>query len=161
MNSKLLYFATLALSLVSTLALAQEAAPLTRAQVQAETQQAIANGTIRRTDYDVDFYRPQSTGSTISRSQVGIELAQDSQARKALVGPQADRKYNPYGTEILDTSTLARSTVQNEVLAAAANGTLQRTDYDDPALQARRASEHVAGTRLAQRLKAKFAKTQG
>lgn len=51
MNSKLLYAATLAVSLISTLAMADEA-PLTRAQVNAETQQAIANGTLRRTDYD-------------------------------------------------------------------------------------------------------------
>jgi Domain of unknown function (DUF4148) len=162
MNSKYLYAATVALSLLSTLAFAQEAAPLTRAQVNAETQQAIASGTIRRTDYDQDFYRPQTTDhSTVTRAQVDTALAQDNLARKALVGPEADRNYNPDGTAALETSTLARSTVRNEVLAAAANGTLQRTDYDDPALLARRANEHVAGTHLAQRIKARFAKSQG
>lgn len=161
MNSKLLYAATIAVSLISTLAYAQESAPLTRAEVNAETQQAIANHTIPRTDYDQDFYRPQTQSSQLSRSEVQAALDQDKTARKALVGPLADRKYNPYGTEILETSTLARSTVKQEVLEAAANGTLRRTDYDDPALQARNASEHVAGVRLAQHLKARFHKNQG
>src|ERR1700704_5837425 len=51
MNSKLLFAATIAVSLASTLALADEA-PLTRAQVQADLNQAIATRTLQRTDYD-------------------------------------------------------------------------------------------------------------
>jgi len=159
MNSKFLYAATIALSLLSTLAMADDA-PLSRAQVNAETRQAIANGTLRRTDYDEEFYRPQTTRSTVTRAQVSVELAQDNLARKALVGPEADRNYNPDGTAIFETSTLARSEVKNEVLAAAANGTLQRTDYDDAASLARKANQHAASAHFAQRIKSKFAKTQ-
>ena len=51
MNSKFLYAATVAVSLISTLAMADEAPP-TRAQVNAEVQQARGNGTLQRTDYD-------------------------------------------------------------------------------------------------------------
>jgi hypothetical protein len=49
MNSKFLYAATIAVSLVSTLALADEA-PLTRAQVKAEAQKAALEGTLPRPD---------------------------------------------------------------------------------------------------------------
>lgn len=157
MNSKLLYIATIAISLASTLAMADEA-PVTRAQVDAEVQQARANGTLQRTDYDSGSYRPQAVTSTVSRAQVGLELAQAKAARKALVGPLADSRYNPYGTQVLQTSTLARSEVRNEVLQAQANGTLQRTDYDDVALNARKANQHVVGETFAQRIKAKFHK---
>ena len=160
MNSKLLYAATLALSLVSTLALA-DGAPLTRAQVNAATQQAIATGTLRRTDYDDGSYRAPAVHSNVTREQVLADLVQNEQARKALVGPLADEKYNPYGTEILETSTLARSAVKADVREAAANGTLQRTDYDDAALLARNAHQHQAGEHFAQRVKARFAKSQG
>ena len=155
MNSKFLYAATVAVSLISSLAFADEA-PVTRAQVNAETQQAIANGTLRRTDYDVGSYRPQAVTSTVTRQQVAIELAQAKQARKALVGPDANRTYNPFGTQIFETSTLARSEVKNEVLQAAQAGTLQRTDYDDVASLTRKANQHAAAATFAQRFKAKF-----
>ncbi len=49
MNSKFLYAATIAVSLVSTLALADEA-PLTRAQVKAEAQKAALEGTLPHPD---------------------------------------------------------------------------------------------------------------
>lgn len=150
MNSKFLYAATIAVSLVSTLAMADQA-PVTRAQVNAETQQAIANGTLRRSDYDVGSYRPQATRSSVTREQVAVALAQDKLARQALIGPYSDRNYNPIGTQIFATSTLARSEVKNEVLQAQANGTLQRTDYDDAASLARKAQQRAAGNRFAQR----------
>jgi len=150
MNSKFLYVATVAVSLISTLAMADET-PVTRAQVNAETRQAIANGTLRRTDYDEGSYRPQAVTSSVSRAQVATELAQAQTAHKALLGPLADSRYNPYGLQVLETSTLARSEVKNEVLAAAAAGTLQRTDYDDAASIARKAKQHAAGNRFAQR----------
>ena len=41
-----------------------------------------------------------------------------------------------------------------EVRKAAANGTLQPTDYDDAALVARRVSAHAASVGVAQRIKA-------
>lgn len=151
MNSKFLYAATLAVSLISTLAMADEA-PLSRAQVNAETQQAIRLGTLRRTDYDDGSYRPLPITSSVTRSQVATDLAQAKAARKALVGPLANSRYNPDGLQVLETSTLARSEVKNEVLAAAAAGTLQRTDYDDATSLARQAKQHVAGNRWAQRV---------
>jgi len=159
MNSKFLYAATVAVSLISTVAMADEA-PVTRAQVNAETQQAIANGTLRRTDYDVGSYRPQAVTSNVTREQVAVELAQAKTARKALIGPDANRTYNQFGTQILETSTLARSEVKNEVLQAQAAGTLQRTDYDDAASVARKANQHTASATFAQRFKAKFSKNQ-
>jgi Domain of unknown function (DUF4148) len=159
MNSKFLYAATVAVSLISTLAMADEA-PLTRAQVNAEVQQARANGTLQRTDYDSGSYRPEAVTSSTTRAQVGVELAQAQAARKGLVGPLANSRYNPYGAQVLQTSTLARSEVKNEVLAAAANGTLQRTDYDDVASMTRQSKQHRASGTFAQRFKAKFAKDQ-
>ena len=51
MNSKFLYVATLAVSLLSTLAMADEAV-VSRSQVKAELSKAIANGTRQRTDDD-------------------------------------------------------------------------------------------------------------
>ncbi|MES3015012.1 MAG: DUF4148 domain-containing protein [Pseudomonadota bacterium] len=159
MNSTFLYAATIAVSLISTVAMADEA-PLTRAQVNAETRQAIANGTLQRTDYDTGSYRPQAVTSNLTREQVAIELAQAKTARKALIGPDANRTYNPFGTQILETSTLARSEVKDEVRQAQAAGTLQRTDYDDVASLTRKTKQHTASTNFSQRFKAKFAKNQ-
>jgi hypothetical protein len=157
MNSKFLYAATVVASLIGSVAMA-DAAPLTREQVTAEVQKARADGTLQRTDYDSGAYRPQTTGSAVSRAQVSEELARDTAARTALVGPNADRRYNEFGTQVLETSTLARSEVKSEVLQAAANGTLQRTDYDDAASLARKANQHAAGVNFAQRAKAKLSR---
>ena len=160
MNARLLYAATIAVSLISTLAMAEQA-PLTRAQVIADLQQARADGTLKRTDYDA-YRQDRAAVSTMTRAQVGIELADAQAERKTLIGPDADRNYNPAGTRIREVSTLARATVKEEVREAAANGTLQRTDYDDTALLARRAQAHViAVTRFAARKKAAAAGSVG
>ena len=150
MNSKFLYAATIAVSLISTVAMA-DPAPLTRAQVTADVQQARAAGTLQRTDYDSGSYRSEAITSNVTRAQVGAELAQAKAARSGLLGPLADSRYNPYGAQVLQTSTLARSEVKSEVLAAAANGTLQRTDYDDAASMARQSQQHRAAVNFAQR----------
>ena len=153
MNSKFLYAATVAVSLLgTTLAMADEA-PLTRAQVNAELAQAVASGTLQRTDYDVDR-RDAAAVSSKTRGQVNAEIADARTARKGLVGPNRSSSYNQFGTEILKTSVLARAEVKNEVLAAAAEGTLRRTDYDDAALVARNVNAHAAALRFAQRRKA-------
>ncbi len=154
MNSKLLFAATIAVSLVSTLALADEA-PLTRAAVKADLNQAIATHTLQRTDYDTPSYAVVPN-SDRTRADVVADLGAAKAARKSLVGPDTNRTYNPYGTEVLAHSTLARSTVKSETREAAANGTLQRTDYDDAALLARRANQHAASSKLAQRVKTVF-----
>ena len=159
MNSKLLYAATVAISLISTLAMADEA-PLTRAQVNAELGRAIASGTLQRTDYD-SYSRDTAALSIKSRTQLAVELADAKTARKALLAPDRSATYNPFGTEILKTSLLTRADVKADVLAAAADGTLQRTDYDDAALVARRANAHAAAPKLAQRVKAALARGQG
>ena len=166
MNSKLLYAATLAVSLLASLAVAGGAmaatdGSLTRAEVNADLAKARADGTLQRSDYpDADF-RAAAVTSTQTRAQVAIDLADAKASRKALIGPNANRIYNPAGTEILRVSTVSRAEVRAEVFQAAANGTLQRTDYDDAALVARRANAHIASQRFAQRVKAALAGRQG
>ena len=157
MNSKFLYAATVAASLlsVSTLTFADEA-PLTRAQVSADLHKAIADGSLKRTDHDVEG-ATFDTRSATTRARVATELAQDRAERRTLVGADASRDYNPLGTAIHATSTLTRAEVRNETLQAAANGTLRRTDHDDAASLARQARQHTAANRLAQRVQAKFA----
>jgi hypothetical protein len=159
MNSKLLFAATIAVSLVSTLALADEA-PVTRAQVQADLNQAIAARTLQRTDYDAT---PNQVAATSDRTRADVlaDMAAAKAARKALLGPDANRTYNPSGTAIFARSTLSRGEVKAEVQQAAADGTLQRTDYDDAALVARRVHQHnAAPAKLAQRLKAVFSRSE-
>lgn len=155
MNSKLLFAATVAVSLIGTLALADQAnaGALTRAEVKAELAHAIANGTLQRTDYGNEF-RASANVSTTTRERVVAQLAAAQAGRASLVGPDANRTYNPYGPAILQTSDLARGRVKAEVRRAAADGTLQRIDYTEPALAARQAHAQVASQRVAQRLKA-------
>jgi hypothetical protein len=162
MNSKLLFAATIAISVLSsTVALADEAAPVTRDQVKAELAQAVANNTLQRTDYDAD--RTPAALSTRTRADVAADLVAAKTARKALRGPDANRTYNQYGTDVLAArSTLTRAEVKEDVLEAAAAGTLQRTDYDDAAVAARRANQHTAApARFAQRVKTLFSRQQG
>ena len=158
MNSKLLFAATVAVSLISTVAMA-DAAPLTREQVTADLNQAIATHTLQRTDYDSSPNNVIVT-SYRSRGDVVAALASAKAARKALVGPNANRTYNPAGTAVLERSTLTRAEVKTEVLQAAADGTLQRTDYDDTTVVARRATQHDASATLAQRVKAVFSRNE-
>ena len=128
MNAKILYAATIALAVVSTLASAQETQPLSRAEVNKAWAQAAADGTLRKNDYDFDvndFKGP----SAKTRAEVIAELK--TPRNPALVGPLANRTYNPAGIETLQVSTLPRAEVKAEVLAAVRAGTLRRTDYDD------------------------------
>jgi len=60
---------------------------------------------------------------------------------------------NPAGTITIKTHVNLTNCAQ---LQAAAAGTLQRTDYDDPAAVARRANQHVAPSKFAQHVKAVF-----
>jgi len=157
MNSKFLYVATLAVSLLSTLAMADEVA-VSRTQVKAELSQAITNGTLQRTDYDADRSNAAAR-STQTREQVAADMAAVKADRKRLKGPDANRTYNPSGTEIYRPSVVTRAEVKSDVLQAATNGTLQRTDYDDAALVARRVKAHMASVNLAQRVKAALAQS--
>ena len=164
MNSKLLYAATVAVSLLGTLAMADNAAagaaPLTRAQVNADLATAVADGTLQRTDYDADA-RAAAALSTTTRAQVVAELADARTGRKSLIGAAANRTYNPFGAEFYRPSVVTRAQVNADVLEAAAGGTLQRSDYDDAALVARRANAHAASSKQAQRVKAALSRRQG
>ena len=149
MNAKILYAATIALAVASSLAAAEEVQPLTRAEVNKDWAQAAADGTLRKNDYDFDVADAKG-GSTKSRAEVVAELKVPR--HPALVGPLANRTYNPGGLEALRVSTLPRAEVKADVLAAVRNGTLRRTDYDDEVQHAvrrapaRSATPVVAGT---------------
>jgi hypothetical protein len=144
MNSKLLFAATIAASLVSTVALAGEAT-LPRVQISAAQQLS---------EYGLGADRSVAVApSGVTRAQVVAELGQWQVANRALVGPNANRTFNPYGLQVLERSTLTRAEVNRQVLEAAANGTLQRTDYDygDSTLSARQAEANLAPAIVAQR----------
>jgi hypothetical protein len=151
MNAKLLFAATVAVSLASTLAMADEA-PLTRAQVIADLNQAAANGTLQKTDYDFDKVQPAATFSAKSREQVVAELAAAKRRNPLLANDSLrSRTYNQFGTELLQPSTLARADVKADVVQAVRTGTLPRSDYDeDQALVARRVQNHTAKAIVAQ-----------
>lgn len=152
MNAKLLFAATVAVSLASTLAMAADQAPLTREQVVGELNQAAANGTLQKTDYD--YARADAaTVSTKSREQVARELATAKQPNPLLVSlSDKSRNYNQFGTELLRPSVVERAQVKADVVQAMRDGTLPRTDYEyDQALVARRISNHAAATTFAQR----------
>lgn len=142
MNAKLLYAATVALALASSLAAAQESQPLTRAEVTKAWAQAAADGTLRKNDYDYDandFKAP----SARTRDEVIAEMKVPRDP--ALIGPLRNRTYNPGGMETLRVSSLPREQVRAEVMAAVRDGTLRHTDYDDEGVRvARRAPDGSA-----------------
>lgn len=162
MNAKLLFVATVAISLASSLALADETdRSLTRADVVADMHQAAANGTLRKSDYDFD--KQDFKAPTQARAQVVTEL-QVARATPRMPGPLADRSYNPFGRNAISTTKLAasRDDVKADLRQATANGTLQRTDYDDDqALVARRAAEHQASKPLFARIRSVFSRHDG
>lgn len=153
MNAKFLFAATVAVSALATFAsttvLANEIdAPLTRAQVTAQLEQARANGTLQTTDYDFGV-AGRSQNPSLSRSDVLATLAAKPSALLANSSAR-NRSYNPFGTELLQASTVTRAAVKTETLEAVANGTLPRTDYEyDQSQVARRAVDKNANSILA------------
>lgn len=136
MNAKILFTATLAVALASSLALADELRPMSRADVVAEYHKAKADGTLIN-DYDVGT---RAFGSQAGRTRDDV-IAEMARARgdKTLVGSTAkNRSYNPYGSELLRMKTVARAQVKSEVLTAMRDGTLRHSDYDDVPLHATR-----------------------
>src|SRR5450631_3918595 len=100
MNAKILFTATLAVALASSLAQAGEAQPLSRADVVADLQQARADGTLRKNDYDYDAH-DFATPSGRARQDVLAEMGR-ARPDPLLVGFTAkSRSYNPYGSELL------------------------------------------------------------
>lgn len=143
MNSKLLYAATVALALVSGLALADEGQPQSREQVAAAWNQAAADGSLRHNDYDYDKVDARIASSR-TRNEVVTEML-TSRPDPALVGPLRSRTYNPGGMETLRVSTLPRADVKAQVLAAVRDGSLRHSDYDDlPVRTAHRVTRNAA-----------------
>jgi len=152
MNAKLLFAATVAVSLASTLAMAADQTPLTREQVISELNQAAANGTLQKTDYD--YARADSAAvSSKTREQVASELAASRQPNPLIANlSDKSRNYNPFGTELKRPSVVDRAQVKAEVVQALRDGSLPRTDYEyDQSLVARRVGNHAAAPILAQR----------
>ena len=153
MNAKLLFAATVALSIASSYAMADPSnQALSRDQVVSELQQAAANGTLRKTDYD-DGITQSTGGAALSRSTVVAELAASLAAPK-LLGPLGNRTFNQNSSELLKPSVVSRAQVNDDVQEAIATGTLPRTDYDtDPQVLARHANAHEAGLALFARIR--------
>ncbi|HTM76215.1 MAG TPA: DUF4148 domain-containing protein [Devosia sp.] len=124
MNSKLLFTAALAASLASGLAIADEA-PLTRTQVVSELNQAVAAGTLLRTDAEFANAPIVAQGPALTRAQVAGEVAA-ARADGTLLMSDADFAWNTQPS----ASTLTRAAVTAEVREAIANGTLLRSDSD-------------------------------
>jgi hypothetical protein len=123
--------------------MADEGQPLSREQVAAAWNQAAADGTLRRNDYDYDKIDARALSSR-TRQEVVAELAA-ARPNPALVGPLRNRTYNPAGMETLRVSTLPRAEVKAQVVAAVRDGTLRHSDYDDlPVRTAHRATRSAA-----------------
>ncbi|MEP6739052.1 MAG: DUF4148 domain-containing protein [Caldimonas sp.] len=129
MNAKLLFAATVALSIASTFAMADPAQPVTREQVLADYAASAANGTLRKNDYDYAAHDFAGT-STKSRDQVVAEMVA-ARSGNTLVGPMRNKTYNLFGTETLRPAIYTRAEVKSEVLAARQDGTLRSSDYAD------------------------------
>ncbi|MDP3824186.1 MAG: DUF4148 domain-containing protein [Burkholderiales bacterium] len=133
MNAKFLFAATVAVSALATFAsttvLADEInAPLTRAQVNAELDQARADGTLLRTEYD--FNRAdQSVRSVRTRADVVAEFAA-ARAQPVTVDHNSSLDANPFGADVYAASTRTRAEVKAETLEAIALGTIPRNDYE-------------------------------
>ena len=134
MNSKLLYAATVAMALISTLAMAGQAAasnaPLTGAEVKADVLKAAVNGTLQRTEYGLATPDTRSV-STLSRAEVYAELAAAKASCKGLIEPERSETHKPFGPEIGFASTPTRAEVKADVVQAAVHGTLRHTDCDE------------------------------
>ena len=116
MNAKHILAATMGLALASSLSLAEEA-PVTRAAVIADYQQAARAGQLHRNDYaDELASRPPQGSSQVAREQVVAQLKSPTDAR--LVGPLRNRTYNPFGTELMQDPIYTRAEVKADVLQA-------------------------------------------
>lgn len=133
MNAKLLFAATVAVSALATFAsttvLADEInAPLTRAQVNAQVEQARTNGTLQRTEYD--FYNADRAARSVrSRADVVAELA-TAKTNPVSVDHNSSLDANPFGADSYAASTVTRAQVKAETREAIAQGTIPRNDYD-------------------------------
>ncbi|MEO8060681.1 MAG: DUF4148 domain-containing protein [Burkholderiales bacterium] len=153
MNAKFLFAATVAVSALATFAsttvLADEInAPLTRAQVVAQFEQARADGTLQRTEYDFNN-ADRAVRSVRSRSDVVAEIAA-AKTNPARVDHNSSLDANPFGADRYVASTLTRAQVKAETLEAIAQGTIPHNDYEFAQNAApRRAADKTAKSILA------------
>ena len=122
MNAKLLFATTMVLALASSLALADEA-PITRAAVIADYQQAARAGQLHRNDYYDELVSRPAPESQVARAQVLAELKAPRDPR--LVGPLLNRNYNQFGTELMREPIYSRADVKADVLQARIEHTLR------------------------------------
>ena len=130
MKAKQLFFAVTALALASGAVLAQDVAPLTRAEVKQQVLDARANGTLRHAGdaapEEMTPYKAQiEARSTLSRAQENAAVLQaradHELAHTGSVAPEEDMEYAQAHPS---TSTLTRAEVKEQVLEARADGTL-------------------------------------
>jgi len=123
-------FTIAALALASGAVFAQEAAPLTRAEVAQQVLDARANGTLRHAGdaapEEMTPYKAQiEARSTLSRAQENAAVLQaradHELAHTGSVAPEEDMEYAQAHPS---TSTLTRADVKEQVLEARADGTL-------------------------------------
>jgi hypothetical protein len=122
MNAKFLFATTMGLALASSLALADEA-PITRAAVIADYQQAARAGQLHRGEYADELASRAAPGSQVPRAQVLAELKTPRDPR--LIGPLLSRNYNQFGTETMREPIYSRADVKADVLQARAEHTLR------------------------------------
>jgi hypothetical protein len=122
MNAKLLFAATLGLAIASSWAVADEA-PVTRASVIADYQQAAQAGNLHRNDYADELASRAAPGSQATREQVTTALKAPRDPR--LVGPLRSRTYNPLGTDLMRDPIYTRADVKAGVVEARAEHALR------------------------------------
>ena len=130
MKATQLFFAVTALALASGAVLAQDAAPLTRAEVKQQVLDARANGTLRHAGdtgpEEMTPYKAQvEAASTLSSAQEKAEVLQARAAHQlAHTGTVAPEEEMEFAQAHPSTSTLTRAEVKEQVLEARADGTL-------------------------------------
>jgi hypothetical protein len=120
MNAKLLFAATLSLTLISPLATAVDT-PAVRNAVQ--VQQAVGASKLHHTDYDDELASRPASDSQVTRAEVRAALKAPTDPR--LVGPLRSRTYNAYGAEILRGPAYRRAEIKSEVIEARAQHSLR------------------------------------
>lgn len=122
MNAKLLFATTMVLALASALALADEA-PITRAAVIADYQQAARAGQLHRNDYADELASRPAPESQVARAEVLAKLTAPTDPR--LVGPLRSRSYNQFGTDLMREPIYSRADIKADVLQARTEHTLR------------------------------------
>ena len=130
MKATQLFLAITTLALASGAVLAQEAVPLTRAEVKQQVLDARANGTLRHAGEtgpeEMTPYKAQiEAAPTLSHAQEKAAVLEARAAHQlAHTGSVAPEEEMEFAQAHPSTSTLSRTDVKVQVLEARANGTL-------------------------------------